>query len=114
MKPQSVPVSYRDQEKKENIPLGNIEVQIPETVEEAIALFGEGEEDVQAKGTETLLDYATKAYIIEKQREYRDANRPDKPKSQSNLSKFKQLSVEKQEEMLRMAGIIPGNSGAQT
>lgn len=112
MKTESVAVSYRDQEKKENVSLGNIDVQVPETVEEAIRLFAEGEDE--QKGVETLLDYATKAYIIERQRQHRDANRPDKPKAQSNLSKFKQLSVEKQEEMLRMAGILPVNSGTQT
>jgi hypothetical protein len=103
MKTEPVAVSYRDKEKGQNIPLGNIDVQIPETVEEAITLFGEGDND---KGVETLLDYATKAYVIDRQREYRDANRPDKPKSTSNLSKFKQLSPEKQEELLKAAGII--------
>ena len=108
MKSDKVPVSYRDKDKNQNISLGEIEVQIPETVQEAISLFGKGDngEVDQSKGIETLLDYATKAYIIDLQREYRDANRPDKPKGQSNLAKFKQLSAEKQEELLRAAGII--------
>lgn len=108
MKSEKVPVSYRDKEKNQNVSLGEIEVQIPETVEEAIGLFGRSEngEVEQSKGVETLLDYATKAYVIDLQREYRDANRPDKPKGQSNLAKFKQLSAEKQDELLRAAGII--------
>jgi hypothetical protein len=95
MKTEKVPVSYRDKTTNSNVSLGEIEVQIPETVEEATVLFGEGDND---KGVEVLLDYATKAYVIEKQRQHRDANRPDKPKSASNLSKFKQLSADKQEE----------------
>lgn len=109
MKVEKVAVSYRDKDKNQNISLGEIEVQTPETVEEAISLFGKGEDGNidQAKGVETLLDYATKAYVIDLQREYRDANRPDKPKGQSNLAKFKQLSAEKQDELLRAAGILP-------
>lgn len=112
MKTDKVPVSYRDKEKNQNVSLGEIEVQIPDTVEEAIQLFGKGEngEVDPTKGEELLLDYATKAYIIDLQREYRDANRPDKPKTQSNLAKFKQLSQEKQEELLRAAGIIKSDS----
>lgn len=103
MKSEKVPVSYRDKEAGKNISLGEIDVQVPETVDEAIQLFGDGD---QSKGVETLLDYASRAYIIDKQREHRDANRPDKPKSASNLGKFKQLSPEKQEELLRQAGVI--------
>jgi hypothetical protein len=108
MKTEKVPVSYRDKEKNQNISLGEIEVQVPDTVEEAIELFGRGEngEVDRSKGEEQLLDYAAKAYVIDLQREYRDANRPDKPKGQSNLAKFKQLSPEKQEELLKAAGII--------
>lgn len=115
MKTETVPVSYRDKDKNQNVKLNDIEVQIPETVEEAIALFGRGDngEVDQSKGVETLLDYATKAYVIDLQREYRDANRPDKPKSTSNLSKFKQLSADKQEELLRAAGIIKADQQAQ-
>ena len=114
MKTEKVPVSYRDKEKNQNVSLGEIEVQIPETVEEAVQLFGQGDNGTvdQGKGLETLLDYATKAYIIDLQREHRDANRPDKPKTQSNLAKFKQLSQDKQEELLRAAGIIKSEQPA--
>jgi hypothetical protein len=114
MKSEKVPVSYRDKEKNQNVSLGEIDAQIPETVEEAISLFGRGDngEVDQDKGVETLLDYATKAYIIDLQREYRDANRPDKPKGTSNLAKFKQLSPEKQEELLKAAGIIKAEAAA--
>src|SRR5678815_5998384 len=79
MKSEKVPVSYRDKEKNQNVSLGEIEVQIPETVEEAVQLFGSGDNGTvdHDKGLETLLDYATKAYIIDLQREFRDANRPD-------------------------------------
>lgn len=111
MKTEQVPVSYRDQEAKKNVPLGNIEVGIPETIEEAVALYGEGDE---AKGTEYLLEYASTAYIIEKQRLFRDANRPDKPQAQVNLSKFKQLSPEKQKELLIAAGIINATDSQQS
>ena len=106
MKTEKVAVSYRDKEKNENISLEPIDVQIPETIAEALALFREEGDTDDGKATETLLDYATKAYVIELQRQHRDANRPDKPKSQSNLSKFKQLSIEKQEELLKAAGLI--------
>lgn len=112
MKSQDVDVSYRDKEKNQNVSLGKIQVQCPETVDEAIELFGRGDngEVDKDKGLEQLLDYATKAYVIDLQREYRDANRPDKPKTQSNLAKFKQLSQDKQEELLRAAGIIKSDS----
>lgn len=103
MKSDEVAVSYRDKATSTNVSLGKISVDIPETVTEAIALYGEGDE---AKGIENLLEYASTAYVIEKQRLFRDAQRPDKPKSNSNLSKFKQLSHDKQEELLRQAGII--------
>lgn len=96
MKTKDVDVSYRDKEQSKDVSLGKIEVQIPESVEEAVELYG----------VEDLLDFASKAYIIDKQREFRDANRPDRPKTQSNTAKFKALSAEKQEELLKQAGII--------
>jgi hypothetical protein len=110
MKTEQVPVSYRDQEAKKNVPLGTVEVSIPETIEEAQQLYGEGDLD---KGTELLLEYATTAYTIEKQRLFRDANRPDKPQAAVNLSKFKQLSPEKQRELLVAAGIINASDSQQ-
>lgn len=95
-KKESFPVSYRDKATNQNVSLGEIELVIPETVEEASAQFG----------VEDLLDYAVKAYVIDKQREHRDANRPDKPKSTSNVAKFKQLTPEAQEAALKAAGIL--------
>ena len=103
MKSDEVAVSYRDKATSTNVSLGKISVDIPETVAEALSLYGDGDE---AKGLENLLEYASTAYVIERQRIHRDANRPDKPKTSSNLGKFKQLSHEKQEELLRQAGII--------
>lgn len=96
MKTKEVDVSYRDKEAGKDVSLGKIEVQVPETVQEAVELYGE----------EDLLDFASKAYVIDKQREFRDANRPDRPKTQSNTAKFKALSPERQEELLKQAGII--------
>ena len=96
MKSDKVKVSYRDREAHIDISLGEIELQQPETVAEALELYGE----------EDFLDYAYKAYVIEEQRKHRDAHRPDKPKSVSNLAKFKQLSADKQEELLRQYGVL--------
>ena len=89
-------VSYRDKATNTNVSLGEIEVEKPQTVEEAVELYG----------AEDLLSYAHTAYVINKQREFRDANRPDKPKAVSYASKFKQLSPEKQEELLKEAGLL--------
>lgn len=89
-------VSYRDKSTNTNVSLGEIEIEKPETVDEAVSLYG----------AEDLLSYAHTAYVIDRQREFRDANRPDKPKSVSYASKFKQLSAEKQEELLREAGLL--------
>ena len=89
-------VSYRDKATNTNVSLGEIVVEKPQTVEEAVQLYG----------AEDLLSYAHTAYVIDKQREFRDSNRPDKPKSASLASKFRQLSTEKQEELLREAGIL--------
>jgi hypothetical protein len=55
----------------------------------------------EGKGEEIALDYIHTALDIDLQRQYRDANRPDKPKTQSATAKFKQLSPEKQKELLR-------------
>jgi hypothetical protein len=96
MKKETADVSYRDKATNTNVSLGEIEVDVPETVDEAIELYGE----------EKLLAYSNRAYVIEKQASFRDANRPDKTKTQSNQSKFKQLSPEKQEELLRQAGLL--------
>ena len=91
-------VSYRDKTVTPNIDvsLGTIDVEKPDTIDEAVGLYGE----------EKFLSCAHHAYVIEQQGKFRDANRPDKPKSVSLLSKFKQLSGDKQEELLKAAGIL--------
>ena len=89
-------VSYRDKATNSTVSLGDISVEKPQTVEEAVELYG----------AEDLLSYAHTAYVIDKQREFRDANRHDKPKTASLASKFKQLSTEKQEDLLREAGLL--------
>lgn len=103
MKPYNAVVSYRDKESGKDVSLGTIDLQQWETVLEAIEVLNA---DSEGKGEENLLDYAFKAYVIDKQREHRDANRPDRPKTTSNTAKFKQLSPEKQEELLKQAGLI--------
>ena len=105
MEGKSVPVSYRDktQDPPKNVPLGNVDVDIPSTVEEAIALYGGGDDE---KGTEKLLSHASAAYIIDKQTAFREANRPDKTKTTSNLAKFKVLSEAVQIELLEKANLI--------
>lgn len=104
MQTASIKVSYRDKEANKNVPLGEIEVPRFDNIDEAVEYFEK--EEGEGKGVGALLSYVHTALDIELQRIHRDANRPDKPKSQSNLSKFKQLSQEKQEALLREAGII--------
>ena len=89
-------VSYRDKSTNTNVSLGTIDVPKPETVEEAIELYG----------VEEFLSCAHTAYVIDKQKEFRDANRPDREKKVSLLAKFKQIAPDKQEELLRLAGIM--------
>lgn len=103
MQSKEVPVAYRDKEANKNVSLGNINVDIPDTVEEAIQLYGAGDE---AKGVERLLTLSSDAYIINKQSNHRSANRPDRPKTTSNVSKFKQLSQTDQDELLKAAGLL--------
>jgi hypothetical protein len=97
MKAKEAKVSYRHSETKEMVDLGTIQIDEPETVDEAVTLYG-GEKD--------LLDLAHTAYVIDQQATYRNNNRTDKPKSSSAVSKFRQLSPEKQEELLRAAGML--------
>jgi uncharacterized protein (DUF1810 family) len=102
MKTETIKVSYRDKTTGTNVPLGTIDAPRFDNVEEAIAYFDKEE---PGKGLETCLEYIHTALDIELQRIYRDANRPDRPKVQSATAKFKQLSPEKQAELLRQAGI---------
>jgi hypothetical protein len=101
MKTEKIKVSYRDKTTNTNVSLGEIDTPRFDNVQEAIAYFDEKEGD--GKGEETVLEYVHTAYDIELQRRHRDAHRPDKPKSTSNVSVFRQLSQDKQEELLKQA-----------
>ena len=105
MRTESIGCSYRDKSVSPpvSVSLGDIDAPRFETVEEAVAYF---EAEEAGKGDELALEYIHAAYDVELQRRKRDANRPDKPKSSSNLSKFKQLSSDKQEELLKAAGLL--------
>jgi len=102
MKTESLKVSYRDKTTNQNVSLGTIDAPRFDSVEEAVEYFDAQE---AGKGVEAVLDYIHTAHDIELQRIHRDANRPDRPKTQSAAAKFKQLSPEKQAELLRQAGI---------
>lgn len=103
MQSKDVPVAYRDKEANKNVSLGSIAVDVPDTVDEAIQLYGQGDD---GKGAEILLSLSSDAWIIQKQSAHRQANRPDRPKTTSNVSKFKQLSQESQDDLLKQAGIL--------
>ena len=83
--------------------LGDIDAPRFDNVKEAVDFFDSEE---SGKGEELALEYIHAAYDVELQRRKRDANRPDKPKTVSNVSKFKQLSADKQEELLKAAGLL--------
>jgi hypothetical protein len=102
MKTEKIGVSYRDKSTNTNVSLGEIDAPRFDSVEEAVQYF-DGED--QGKGVETVLEYIHTALDIDLQRRFRDANRPDRPKAQSATAKFRQLSPEKQAELLRQAGI---------
>lgn len=105
MKTEAIKVSYRDKTTQSNVALGTIDAPRFENVEEAVSYFNAQEE---GKGVENCLDYIHTALDIELQRQYREANRPDRDKQQSATAKFKQLSPEKQAELLKLAGIDLG------
>jgi hypothetical protein len=97
MKVSPVTVRYRDSESKQNVLLAIIDVEIPETVDEAIQLLGEGK----------VIDLALEHHIAEKRRQFRRENRPKKPRSpRSAIGKFRTLSPEQQEELLKRAGVL--------
>ena len=106
MKTEQIKVSYRDKESvpPKNVPLGTVDAPRFDLVEEAVVFF-ESEEG-EGKGEGALLDYVHTAYDIELQRRHRDANRPDKPKTTSNVSIFKTLSQAQQEELLKSFGLL--------
>lgn len=110
METTKIKVSYRDKTTNTNVALGEIDVPRFASVQEAVDFFEEKEGE--GKGEETVLEYVHTAFDIELQRRHRDANRPDKPKSTSNLSKFRQLSPDKQEELLRQAGLLKDEEAA--
>lgn len=103
MKTEPIKVSYKDKATGSHVSLGTIDTPRFDTVVEAIAYF---EAEEAGKGEETVLEYIHTALDIDLQRRHRDANRPDKPKTVSNVSKFKQLTPEKQEELLRASGVL--------
>lgn len=103
MQTEAIKVSYRDKTSGQNVSLGTVDAPRFEKVSEAIEYF---EAQESGKGEELVLEYLHTAHDIELQRRHRDANRPDKPKTVSNVSKFKQLSLDKQEEILREHGLL--------
>jgi hypothetical protein len=103
MKTTPIKVSYRDKATAQNVSLGEIDAPRFDNVEEAVQYF---EAEEAGKGQELCLEYIHTALDIELQRIHRDANRPDRPKVQSAVSKFKQLSSDKQEELLKQAGML--------
>lgn len=103
MKTESIKVSYRDKATGQNVSLGSVDAPRFDGVEEAVAYF---EAEEAGKGQELCLEYIHTALDIELQRLHRDANRPDRTKVASATSKFKQLSPELQERLLREAGVL--------
>lgn len=103
MKTEPIKVSYRDKASGTNVSLGTVDAPRFDTVEEAVAFF---EAQEAGKGVKLTLEYIHTAHDIKLQRQHRDVNRPDKPKTSSNVSKFKQLSTDKQEEILREHGLL--------
>lgn len=99
-----IKVSYRDKESTppKNVSLGEIDAPRFASVEEALEYLRAEEGDGKEVGV--LLDYLHTALDIELQRRHRDAHRPDKPKTTSNLAIFKQLSQAQQEELLKASG----------
>ena len=103
MKTEAIKVSYRDKLAGTNVSLGTVDAPRFDNVQEAVDYF---EAQEPGKGVGLALEYIHTAHDIELQRVHRDANRPDKPKTTSNVSKFKQLSLDKQEEILREHGLL--------
>lgn len=103
MQTEAIKVSYRDKTSGTNVSLGTVDAPRFTSVAEAVEYF---ESQEAGKGEELALEYIHTAHDIELQRKHRDANRPDKPKTTSNVSKFKQLSQDKQEEILREHGLL--------
>ena len=102
METKQIKVSYRDKTTNQNVELGFVDAPRFATVNEAIEYF---ESEEAGKGQETCLDYIHTALDIELQRQFREANRPDRTKTQSLTSKFKQLTPEQQADLLKKAGI---------
>ena len=103
MQTEAIKVSYRDKATSTNVSIGTVDAPRFVSVAEAVEYF---ESQEAGKGEELALEYIHTAHDIELQRKHRDANRPDKVKSVSNVSKFKQLSQDKQEEILREHGLL--------
>lgn len=103
MEVEKIKVSYRDKEKSVNISLGEIEVPRFSSLAEATEYF---DTKYAGKGVETCLELIHSANDIDEQRRHRDANRPDRPKEQSLLAKFRQLTPEAQADMLKSHGVL--------
>ena len=86
----SVKVSFRDKSTGSNVELGVLELDLPETLAEVTEQFEEKD----------IVEYVVSAFVIQQQGEYRAAHRPDRPKGQSILAKFKALPIEMQEQLL--------------
>jgi hypothetical protein len=90
-------VSYRDPMSKRYVLLGTTDIDVPETLDEAIELVGQ----------QRLINIARDRYILEKKREFRRKNRPRIPRlSNSVIGVFRQLSEEEQEEVLKKGGVL--------
>jgi hypothetical protein len=102
MKSAQVKVSYRDRATGQHVELGTIDVPRFESVDEAIEYFNSQE---PGSGVESVLDYVHRALDIELQNRFRSANRPDRPKSEGVMAKFRTLSPEEKKAALRAIGI---------
>src|SRR5688572_8997786 len=97
MKCKRVNVSYREPASKRSVSLGTTDIDVPETLDEAIELVGQ----------QKLINIAADKYTLEKKREFRRRNRPRTVnRSKVTAVIFQQLSAVEQEELLRKAGVF--------
>ena len=98
MEPVKVGVSYRDKQTKQVVELPDLELQKPQTLDEALELY---------EGEKFMLDYAFSSYVIERQNQARSSGRTDQEKdpAKARVAAFKNMTAEKQEEMLRAYGL---------
>jgi hypothetical protein len=97
MKCKRVNVSYREPASKRSVSLGTTDIDVPETLDEAIDLVGQ----------QKLINIAADKYTLEKKREFRRRNRPRTARfSKSVFAVFRQLSEQEQEEVLKKGGVL--------